>query len=670
MKKFSFIIGIVTVLFSLVSCNKEDSFTQNENDIITKSIPFEVIASTPDTKTTIDVDTWKMTWDENDILYAVTTDEEWGKPYEEDNKAATVAEFKFDGSKFSTTSEISDGTHTFNFLYTNGKSKSYHRGAATTYQLFSSQTMDANNPTKNIKNYDGLAGQVQVKTPTDFTNVSMKHLFTLMKVTLKNKTGKEINVKDFTFSASGSPSLAGVFNVTFGATPSIDINKSSSSSINVEITNGTIEAEKEMPVYFIMAPLENYNGEITFAVTDSDNNVYTKSNTISNLTFEAGAYNEASFTLKANQAKKSVTFDVGTEITSIFSATKDGIRFSYEKGESSTDPAFYSPFRWYKNSVVTINGGEAIIENVSFTFPTPTQSSNYTIGSDEMTVGAGKYSLSGSIGTWSGSSNKVTFTNTGNAGRFSSITVIYTGESSLTAESFTPDIAFTAESSSLEVGKTTKTTLSTNSPGKVSYSSENTNVATVDEKGIITAVGIGETVITASIEAFTSEFTKITSVSKSLTIAVTPASGNKTGTITFGSNNIKINGESVTGLDDLKNKWTITTVGTTSFTQNASYSQVGASSKPATSITFTTTLPTDVNIIEMSAKFGGFSGTKGTIKMNVGETTIGSGALNESNDVIITSSSEAKGKVLTVTVTDIAKGVKVYNIEYTYKEIN
>ena len=88
-----------------------------------------------------------------------------------------------------------------------------------------------------------------------------------------------------------------------------------------------------------------------------------------------------------------------------------------------------------------------------------------------------------------------------------------------------------------------------------------------------------------------------------------------TATINFGSadGSTSINKASVTGGDSQGNNWTITTVGTTSFTPNASYAQVGSSKKPATSITFTTTLANDVNVTSFSAKFGGFSGTAGTV---------------------------------------------------------
>ena len=145
----------------------------------------------------------------------------------------------------------------------------------------------------------------------------------------------------------------------------------------------------------------------------------------------------------------------------------------------------------------------------------------------------------------------------------------------------------------------------------------------------------------------------------------TPGTGG-TGTINFNSNAVKIDAASVTGNDDLGNTWTITTVGTTSYTANSAYYQVGKSTGPATSITFTTTLPSEGNITAFSAKFGGFNGTAGTVTLKVDDTSVGTGSLNASNDVTVSNSSQATGKKLTVTVTGIAKGVKVYYISYTY----
>ena len=136
------------------------------------------------------------------------------------------------------------------------------------------------------------------------------------------------------------------------------------------------------------------------------------------------------------------------------------------------------------------------------------------------------------------------------------------------------------------------------------------------------------------------------------------------GTIVFGNSGTKINAANVTGVDNAGNTWTITTEGTTSFTPNSDYSQVGSGSKPATSITFTTTLPAEATITSFEAKFGGFNGTAGTVTLKVGDTTVGTGSLSGTTDVTVTNTSTETGTVLTVTVTDIDKGVKCYYISY------
>lgn len=144
----------------------------------------------------------------------------------------------------------------------------------------------------------------------------------------------------------------------------------------------------------------------------------------------------------------------------------------------------------------------------------------------------------------------------------------------------------------------------------------------------------------------------------------------KTATIQFGTDNVKIDQASVTANDNQKNSWTITTAGTDSFTTNQGYYQVGSSNNPAKSIIFTTTLPEDAQVTSISAKFGGFKGTAGTVTLKVNETSVGKGTLNAKNDVTVTSTTTAAGNKVTVTVTDIAKGVKCYNIQVKYKTAN
>ena len=144
----------------------------------------------------------------------------------------------------------------------------------------------------------------------------------------------------------------------------------------------------------------------------------------------------------------------------------------------------------------------------------------------------------------------------------------------------------------------------------------------------------------------------------------------KTATIQFGTSNVKIDKASVTANDNQKNSWTITTTGTSSYTQQPTYSQVGKKDAPATNITFNTTLPEDAEVTSISADFGGFKGTTGKVSLKNGEKEVGTGALNGTTDITVKSTSTAVGNKVTITITNIAKGVKCYNIQVKYKTAN
>ena len=149
-----------------------------------------------------------------------------------------------------------------------------------------------------------------------------------------------------------------------------------------------------------------------------------------------------------------------------------------------------------------------------------------------------------------------------------------------------------------------------------------------------------------------------------LTMFVSMSTWAEKGTILFGTPNVKITSSSVTAEDNLGNSWTISSTGTTSYTQHPTCSQIGSSSKPASSIVFTTTLPDETTISSVSIKLGGFNGTAGSVAIDVDGNKVGSGKLDASEDVTVSSTTAAKGKTITITITDIAKGVKVYNITY------
>lgn len=148
----------------------------------------------------------------------------------------------------------------------------------------------------------------------------------------------------------------------------------------------------------------------------------------------------------------------------------------------------------------------------------------------------------------------------------------------------------------------------------------------------------------------------------------------KNGKVTFGKdNNMTIDKASVTWTDAAQTSWTVTTVGTSFFSNQTNsngdnFSQIGSSNQAATSITLVGKNASAKKIESVSAKFGGYKGTAGTIAIKVGETQVGSGKLNATTDVTVNSTSPADGNTITISVTNISKGVKLYSIEYTYTE--
>ena len=146
----------------------------------------------------------------------------------------------------------------------------------------------------------------------------------------------------------------------------------------------------------------------------------------------------------------------------------------------------------------------------------------------------------------------------------------------------------------------------------------------------------------------------------------------KTTTINFGSatGSCNFNKASVSYTDASSMAWAMAAGGTTSFTPNGSYNQIGSGSKPATSITLTGTAAAAMNLTSVSVKMGGFSSTAGTVTITVNGESYATGGLSGTNDTTIsatTAKSLAKDQTIAISVASIAKGVKIYNITYTYE---
>ena len=371
MKKLLFLMGLAAAAFSFTGCQKNEM--KDADNGFKGTSTFELVADIAQTKTTLDPDTYEVDWEEGDVIYMVTSDGTWGAPYVDDKEAETIAEFAYADAKFSTTSEIAAGEYTFKAIYASASQKSFHRGASTTHKLVAEQEQDCDAPTAHIKANDALVGTFEAEVPmAEPANITMAHLYTLMQVNVKNGTGADIEVTKFEMTAAGAD-LAGVFNVESFETPSISTKSGASSTITVNVANGAVKAGESLPIYFVMAPLSDYSGDVTFKVTDASGNTYTKTVTLSNVTFAAGKYNTTPYTISSADVVEpepaNVTWDLSKDETSEASASviawdSDYVSMNSTRASSSTTAAnnyypgttdkTYTSTRFYKGNSLTI----------------------------------------------------------------------------------------------------------------------------------------------------------------------------------------------------------------------------------------------------------------------------------------------------------------------------
>lgn len=176
------------------------------------------------------------------------------------------------------------------------------------------------------------------------------------------------------------------------------------------------------------------------------------------------------------------------------SLTKEGITISIDNG--SLNNAF-TYFRIFGGGTITVSCSAGNITKITFT------TKSFRDGPDRLSLsaGGGKYTKKGQKnGEWVGDATKVSFRNiTSKQAKIEEIVVTYSTASSAKQE---PNLAFSTQTATATLGLPfTAPTLTKPENLAVSYSSSNTNVATVNAStGEVTALSAGTTTITAKSE--------------------------------------------------------------------------------------------------------------------------------------------------------------------------
>lgn len=301
MKKNLSLIAAAALMLAFASCNKENvEGTPSEEEKFTFELGASVgkLSQGTVSKTVLN-DDWTLSWEKGDVLSLVTEDKEW----------ADGVNFTYDPSSKtfgSTDASVSSGAHTFNVLYAPGQT-GRHKADGTTHELKSVQALDCSAPTAALKANDALAGQFSAEAPFGQTpQVEMSHLYALMKVTVKN-SGAAGNITKFGMKVAEGTNLSGVHEIDFSGSPAARYKEGGSNVVTLNVTGGDIAAGGELPLYFIVAPLSAYTGDVTLTVT-ADGKDYEKTVPVQELTFAPGSYNTTACTVQL-PADEIVIFD-------------------------------------------------------------------------------------------------------------------------------------------------------------------------------------------------------------------------------------------------------------------------------------------------------------------------------------------------------------------------
>lgn len=178
----------------------------------------------------------------------------------------------------------------------------------------------------------------------------------------------------------------------------------------------------------------------------------------------------------------------------VSSVSKNPIDVVFNKGSNSNAPKYYTSgtaVRLYGGGYFTVSSDKTIVK-VVITFGS-------SDGTNEITTDSGAYSN----GTWTGNANSVKFSIGGTSGnrRIQKITVTYqkaVGEVILVSR----ELKFSSSEVSATMGQAFTAPTLSGVTSDVTYTSSNTDVATVDAKtGVVTLVAVGTTTITASAPA-------------------------------------------------------------------------------------------------------------------------------------------------------------------------
>lgn len=359
---FSYLGASLAAIAALASCNKE---LEAPVEDLKGGVPFEICASTADTKTA--VDGLATSWVANDainLFHAVAGTD----TYTSDGKFTISAE-NLDANKFKGTLNggLTAKSYVWYAIYPYNSNISTPANTGTNGWVTvggTTQTQEGNDSMAHLCGdacplYGVAAGVASNVAP----KVEMKHLASIIEVNVTNNSGKELTVSNIAFT--GSEDIVGTYFINFVKTPVIYKASGAnyvSTTASLTVSNGDAIANGSSAKFYIAVKPFTATAEQTLNLSV---NGYSKDIPHSgNVTFTAGKIKKVNFDFD----KVQTTYTWGLSVDSTTEATEAKIAWTNDvadmvcaQGEGGTAANNYYPgksnytsTRFYSKSTLSI----------------------------------------------------------------------------------------------------------------------------------------------------------------------------------------------------------------------------------------------------------------------------------------------------------------------------
>ena len=464
---FSYLGASLAAIAALASCNKEIDAPVED---LKGGVPFEICASTADTKTEID-GKFKTTWvvgatpDSINVYHKLASDDS----YTHDGKfLAKTEEGKFSGTLAAAPAAGEEYQWLAKYPYDSDLTTPAKKYSYIGSRSDKSQSQKGLNSTAHLSGYYMPLVGKGTSTGTASPTINMEHASSVIEINVTNNTTEALDVTSIAFTAPES--IIGQFVIDYtGETTTYTEKYYASKTANLSVTDGMIAAGESGKFYLAIKPFKATTGQtLKVTVNEKDKLILLRND----VTFSAGKIKKINYSYD-NAQPLTVEFaslgytswgknaSFSSQDYEEVSQTQSNVKFTYTRNEGSIY-ANSTAIRFYKGNTLKFDAPDGYhIEFISWT------GSSFK---SDVTSNVPTCTSSTSALSWTGKANSVTFTRPSDASSYATLSAVTVILGEGTVAKTVNSISWTGYTSTYKVGDTFKadgTVMATYSDGSI-----------------------------------------------------------------------------------------------------------------------------------------------------------------------------------------------------------